>query len=378
MSDHPTARDQVKDRGFRPKRPTVSRPLPRERGCEPASASGARRDAALRRSDSDRPSRLAERVVLDDRAPVRAPSRGQPCGSGGRARTRRGPERAPVQVVGGECRCRRRRRVGACVCLRGRDHLRASGRRRVRPAEGDGWSLLRRAEGCDVLGEPFDEPSGRCAHRGHRATTQARRDVRCRRDDGRLGINGHSARIGACRRRSAWLRELPGFGSGFFPSGHSAAALALTLAAIIATPDRWRVAAAVSGAVAAGLLGIGNLVTHSHHPSDVVGGYLLAAAWGAAGHRELAFNSWTNCQAGGAGGVRRARCRACHPGDHRGGIRAGTARSRGGGWQLRRCCCRHRVQRHGDCRQLRRAHYHDRRHRRPPVSTRPPGPSTAR
>ena len=74
-----------------------------------------------------------------------------------------------------------------------------------------------------------------------------------------------------------------GLGSGFFPSGHSAAAMALTLAAIVATTDRWRVAVAVSGAVAAGLLGIGNLVTQSHHPSDVVGGYLLAAAWGAVG-----------------------------------------------------------------------------------------------
>lgn len=74
-----------------------------------------------------------------------------------------------------------------------------------------------------------------------------------------------------------------GLGSGFFPSGHSAAAMALTLAAILATTDRRRVAAAGAGAGAAGLLGIGNLVTQSHYPSDVVGGYLVAAAWGAVG-----------------------------------------------------------------------------------------------
>jgi len=74
-------------------------------------------------------------------------------------------------------------------------------------------------------------------------------------------------------------REL---GVDYFPSGHSAGVMALALAAAVAVSPRRRLPAAMAGAVAAGLLGIGNLVAHAHHPSDVAAGYLIAGAWGAA------------------------------------------------------------------------------------------------
>lgn len=69
-------------------------------------------------------------------------------------------------------------------------------------------------------------------------------------------------------------------GAGFFPSGHAAAAMALTLAAVVlaARHGRSAAAAAVGGACAA-LVGVAHVLELSHHPTDVLGGYLLAAVW---------------------------------------------------------------------------------------------------
>jgi membrane-associated phospholipid phosphatase len=71
-------------------------------------------------------------------------------------------------------------------------------------------------------------------------------------------------------------------GPDYFPSGHSAAVMALALAAIVAVGDRARAPVAAAGAIAAGLVGMGNLATHAHHPTDVVAGFLIAGGWAAA------------------------------------------------------------------------------------------------
>jgi membrane-associated phospholipid phosphatase len=64
-----------------------------------------------------------------------------------------------------------------------------------------------------------------------------------------------------------------------FPSGHSTAAMALVLALILVTPARLRPLVAGLGAVFAAAVGYSLLTIGSHFPSDVFGGFLVAAAW---------------------------------------------------------------------------------------------------
>ena len=64
-----------------------------------------------------------------------------------------------------------------------------------------------------------------------------------------------------------------------WPSGHSAAALALALSAVLVAPDRLRLlVAGLAGAFAAAV-GCSLLILAWHMPSDVFGGYLVAAMW---------------------------------------------------------------------------------------------------
>jgi membrane-associated phospholipid phosphatase len=82
--------------------------------------------------------------------------------------------------------------------------------------------------------------------------------------------------------RPGWL-----FPSGYsplppdsWPSGHSTAAMSLVLSAVLVSPGRLRPAvAALGGALAVGV-GYSVLATGMHYPSDVLGGYLVAATWG--------------------------------------------------------------------------------------------------
>jgi membrane-associated phospholipid phosphatase len=67
-----------------------------------------------------------------------------------------------------------------------------------------------------------------------------------------------------------------------FPSGHAATALALGLALVDAAPGAWRWAAAAFAVLCSTALGVGLLTLGWHYPSDVVGGFLIAAAWAAA------------------------------------------------------------------------------------------------
>jgi membrane-associated phospholipid phosphatase len=72
-------------------------------------------------------------------------------------------------------------------------------------------------------------------------------------------------------------------GAASWPSGHSTAAMALALCAVLAVRARWRpVAAAVGGAYAVAV-GFAVVLLGWHYPSDVLGGYLMAGTWTALG-----------------------------------------------------------------------------------------------
>jgi membrane-associated phospholipid phosphatase len=64
-----------------------------------------------------------------------------------------------------------------------------------------------------------------------------------------------------------------------WPSGHATAALALALCAVLVAPRRARPPVALAGAAFALIVGCALLIRAWHMPSDVLGGYLLAALW---------------------------------------------------------------------------------------------------
>ena len=64
-----------------------------------------------------------------------------------------------------------------------------------------------------------------------------------------------------------------------WPSGHSAAALALALCATLLAPPRARRLVAAAGGAFALAVGCALLIRAWHMPSDVLGGYLMAALW---------------------------------------------------------------------------------------------------
>ncbi len=68
-------------------------------------------------------------------------------------------------------------------------------------------------------------------------------------------------------------------GPASWPSGHSAAAGALVLSAVLAAPARLRPLVALLGGVFAAAVGAALLILAWHMPSDVLGGYLVAALW---------------------------------------------------------------------------------------------------
>jgi membrane-associated phospholipid phosphatase len=68
-------------------------------------------------------------------------------------------------------------------------------------------------------------------------------------------------------------------GDASWPSGHATAAMALALAGVLAARPGHRRAAVVAGAVFAGAVAVAVLALAWHFPSDVLGGFLVAAAW---------------------------------------------------------------------------------------------------
>jgi membrane-associated phospholipid phosphatase len=65
-----------------------------------------------------------------------------------------------------------------------------------------------------------------------------------------------------------------------FPSGHATAAASIAVALVLAAPSRIRPAAAGLAAAYAGAVGLAVVALEWHYPSDVVGGFLVASAWG--------------------------------------------------------------------------------------------------
>jgi membrane-associated phospholipid phosphatase len=66
-----------------------------------------------------------------------------------------------------------------------------------------------------------------------------------------------------------------------WPSGHATAAMALALCSVLAVPARWRPAAATAGGLFSLAVAYAILALGWHFPSDVIGGFLVAALWAA-------------------------------------------------------------------------------------------------
>jgi membrane-associated phospholipid phosphatase len=64
-----------------------------------------------------------------------------------------------------------------------------------------------------------------------------------------------------------------------WPSGHATAAMSLALSFVLASPARLRPAAAALGALFAVAVSYSFLTLGWHYPSDVLGGFLVAAVW---------------------------------------------------------------------------------------------------
>lgn len=68
-------------------------------------------------------------------------------------------------------------------------------------------------------------------------------------------------------------------GPASWPSGHSTAAAALALCAVLVAPRRMRPMVAAVGIIFTLAVGVSLLIGSWHMPSDVLGGYLMAALW---------------------------------------------------------------------------------------------------
>jgi membrane-associated phospholipid phosphatase len=70
---------------------------------------------------------------------------------------------------------------------------------------------------------------------------------------------------------------------GSWPSGHTTAVMVLALCAVLVAPPRVRPLVAAAGGLAAAAVAYSLLILRYHFPSDVAGGYLVAAGWTALG-----------------------------------------------------------------------------------------------
>ncbi len=73
----------------------------------------------------------------------------------------------------------------------------------------------------------------------------------------------------------------PSVSPAAFPSGHATASMTLALCAILAAPPRARALVAVLGAAFAVAVSYSVVALDWHSPTDVLGGFLIAAAWAA-------------------------------------------------------------------------------------------------
>jgi len=74
-----------------------------------------------------------------------------------------------------------------------------------------------------------------------------------------------------------------GPGVGTWPSGHTTAIMVIALCAVLVSAPRWRPLVAAAGGLLATAVVYSLLILDVHYPSDIVGGYLVAAFWTALG-----------------------------------------------------------------------------------------------
>jgi membrane-associated phospholipid phosphatase len=89
-------------------------------------------------------------------------------------------------------------------------------------------------------------------------------------------------------RSQEWLGEGQ-IAAASWPSGHATAAMALALCLVLAVPARWRPAASAAGGLFALAVSYAILVLGWHFPSDVIGGFLVAALWTALAVAAVAY-----------------------------------------------------------------------------------------
>jgi membrane-associated phospholipid phosphatase len=82
----------------------------------------------------------------------------------------------------------------------------------------------------------------------------------------------------AHQRTADWLSHAQ-IGGASWPSGHSTAAMAIALCAVLVVPARFRPAVAALGAVFAVAIAYSLITLGWHWPADVLGGFLVAASW---------------------------------------------------------------------------------------------------
>jgi membrane-associated phospholipid phosphatase len=76
---------------------------------------------------------------------------------------------------------------------------------------------------------------------------------------------------------------LPGYNQPWpnsFPSGHETAAASIGIALVLVAPPRLRPLATAVAVGFVGAVGLAVVVAQWHYPSDVIGGLLVASAWG--------------------------------------------------------------------------------------------------
>jgi membrane-associated phospholipid phosphatase len=83
----------------------------------------------------------------------------------------------------------------------------------------------------------------------------------------------------AAPRADSLLTGISRVAPSSWPSGHATAAMSLALCAVLVAPARWRPIAAVLGAGFAIAVSYSFLTLGWHYPSDVLGGFLVAASW---------------------------------------------------------------------------------------------------
>jgi membrane-associated phospholipid phosphatase len=83
----------------------------------------------------------------------------------------------------------------------------------------------------------------------------------------------------AIPRPFEWLGGGAQVETASWPSGHSTAAMSLALCAALVSSTRWRTQVAIAGTVFAVAVGYSVIALGWHYPSDVFGGFLVAAIW---------------------------------------------------------------------------------------------------